>query len=68
LNLWERQLGIRHVHHAAYDDTHPVEALDIIHALLGDQPDLRSVSRVRHAIQKSYDLYRLALDVGMGTA
>lgn len=54
--------------HAAYDDAHPVEALDIIYALLGDQPDTRSVYRVQRAIQKSYDLYRLALDVGMGMA
>ena len=54
--------------HAAYDDAHPVEALDIIYALHGDRPDPEAVDRVQRAIQKSYELYYLALDTGMGRA
>jgi len=54
--------------HAAYDDKHPVEALDIIHNLLGDAPEETKVQRVKQAIQKSYDLYLLGLDAGMATA
>ncbi|GJL56102.1 MAG: hypothetical protein NPIRA02_32340 [Nitrospirales bacterium] len=54
--------------HAAYDETHPVDALDLIYNLLGDTPEESRVQRVKHAIQKSYDLYLLALDAGMATA
>ena len=54
--------------HAAYDDTHPVEALDLIYELLGKDPELSEVHRVKEAIQKSYDLYTLALNVGMAHA
>lgn len=51
--------------HAAYDDLHPVEALDIIYLLLGDAPASQDIQKVKRAILKSYQLYRLALDVGM---
>ncbi len=51
--------------HAAYDDKHPVEALDLIYAQLGNDPDPIKARRVKEAIQKSYELYLLALDVGM---
>ena len=51
--------------HAAYDDTHPVEALDIIYALLGKEPELIQVHRIKHAILKSYELYYLGLEHGM---
>ena len=51
--------------HAAYDDLHPVEALGIVHQLLGDAPPEKQVSKIRRAIEKSYDLYLLALDHGM---
>ena len=51
--------------HAAFDDLHPVEALGIIHRLLGDDPSKDSILRIRRAIEKSYDLYLLALDEGM---
>ncbi|WP_454063786.1 TenA family transcriptional regulator [Candidatus Nitrospira salsa] len=54
--------------HAAYDETHPVDALDLIYNLLGDTPDESRVQRVKHAIQKSYDLYLLGLDTGMAAA
>ena len=65
----ERRKSLRWIQaHAAYDDAHPVEALDIIFALLGNQPAKEEVQKVQMAINKSYDLYRLALDVGMATA
>ena len=51
--------------HAAYDDLHPVEALSIIHQLLGDNPCKNEILKIKRAIQKSYDLYLLALDAGM---
>jgi pyrroloquinoline quinone (PQQ) biosynthesis protein C len=53
--------------HAAYDDLHPVEALDLLHQLLGEAPSEREVTKIRLAIEKSYDLYVLALDEGMGS-
>ena len=62
----ERKRALKWIHaHAAYDDKHPVEALDTIYSLLGNNPDLGQIQRVKHAVQKSYDLYNLALDVGM---
>ena len=51
--------------HAAYDDKHPVEALDVIYGLLGDTPTLEQKQRVQRSVQKSYDLYVLGLDAGM---
>ena len=51
--------------HAAYDDLHPVEALDIVYSLLGDAPDVQNIQKTKSAILKSYDLYYLALDTGM---
>ena len=51
--------------HAAYDDLHPVEALGIIYKLLGDDPSKENINKIRCAIEKSYDLYLLALDHGM---
>ncbi|MCA9422940.1 MAG: iron-containing redox enzyme family protein [Nitrospira sp.] len=51
--------------HAAYDDVHPVEALSLINKLLGDNPRKEEIRKIRRAIEKSYDLYLLALDAGM---
>lgn len=51
--------------HAAYDDVHPVEALTLIHQLLGVDPRKEEVRKIQRAIEKSYDLYLLALDAGM---
>lgn len=65
----ERKKALKWIQaHAAYDDTHPVEALDIIHALLGATPPMEGIHKVKSAIHKSYDLYRLALDTGMATS
>lgn len=54
--------------HAAYDDLHPVEALDIVYSLLGNAPDVKSIQKAKSAILKSYDLYHLALDTGMAVS
>jgi len=54
--------------HAVYDDVHPVEALDLISALLGNSPDMKDIQKVKRAILKSYDLYHLALDNGMAAS
>ena len=65
----DRKRSLRWIQaHAAYDDEHPVEALDIIYALLGNNPAPDEVKKVQMAVTKSYDLYRLALDTGMATA
>ena len=65
----ERKKALRWIQaHAAYDDTHPVEALDLIHNLLGKDPELSEVKRTKQAIQKSYELYLLALNSGMENA
>jgi len=54
--------------HAAYDGQQVLEALEIIHELLGDQPDEQAVNRVKQAIEKSYELYVATLDEVMGHA
>jgi len=51
--------------HATYDDSHPWEAMDIIVLLVGPDPDQSQVSEIRHAIQKTYELHRLAFDTAM---
>lgn len=51
--------------HGAYDDLHPVEALDIMYSLIRDAPDVRDIQKVKDAIRKSYDLYHLARETGM---
>ena len=62
----ERKKAMKWIYaHAAYDDKHPVEAMDIIVGLLGKDPPVKEVERVQRAIEKSYDLYLLALDTGM---
>jgi len=62
----ERKKAMRWIQaHAAYDDKHPVEALEIMCNLLGKNPSLARLESVKQAIQKSFDLYLLALDTGM---
>jgi len=51
--------------HASYN---PLQALEMIHELLGDNPDEPTVNRVKQAIKKSYVLYASALDEVMGHA
>lgn len=40
--------------HAAYDDTHPWEALEIVCTLLGETPTVAEVTHLRECIERSY--------------
>ncbi|WP_243042306.1 TenA family transcriptional regulator [Dyella sedimenti] len=40
--------------HAAYDDTHPWEALEIVCTLMGNQPAPEEVEHLRECIERSY--------------
>lgn len=40
--------------HAAYDDTHPWEALEIVCTLLGNTPSAADVAHLRECIERSY--------------
>ena len=40
--------------HAAYDDTHPWEALEIVCTLLGNTPSTADVTHLRECIERSY--------------
>ena len=62
----KRDSGLRWLRaHAAYDDEHPWEALNIIAALVGPTPSIGQVNGIQHAIQKTYDLHRLAFDAAL---
>jgi len=50
---------------AAYN---PLQALEMIYELLGDHPNDQTVTRVKQAMEKSYDLYAAALDEVMSHA
>jgi pyrroloquinoline quinone (PQQ) biosynthesis protein C len=52
--------------HAHYDDEHPWVALDIVATLLGTNPSVESINKVRAAIRKSYDYMRMTLDYAYG--
>jgi pyrroloquinoline quinone (PQQ) biosynthesis protein C len=49
--------------HAAYDDAHPWEALEIIAMLLGTHPNPDEISAVLEGIRTSYAYMQLSLDV-----
>jgi pyrroloquinoline quinone (PQQ) biosynthesis protein C len=48
--------------HAAYDDTHPWEALEIVATLLGHEPAAAEVEAVRRAISSTYHYSEMGLD------
>ena len=48
--------------HAEYDARHPWEALDIIAAILGAQPDTREIGLVQARVRRSYEYMRMTLD------
>lgn len=48
--------------HAAYDDTHPWEALEIICTVMGDNPSAQAVAHVGHCIRQTYQYKRMCLD------
>jgi pyrroloquinoline quinone (PQQ) biosynthesis protein C len=53
--------------HAHYDDEHPWVALDIVATLLGTNPPVEQINKIRAAIRKSYDYMRMTLDYAYGT-
>lgn len=59
----ERRKGMRWLH--AQANQYPVEALDRLSALLGHDPSANTLEGIKHAIQKTYELYALALESGM---
>lgn len=48
--------------HAAYDDTHPWEALEIVCTLMGSNPDAEEVAHLVHCIRRTYLCMRLLAD------
>ena len=51
--------------HAAYDDEHPWDALDLVAGLTGPDPGAARVRAFQAAATRSYDLYRQALDAAL---
>ena len=49
--------------HAEYDDKHPWEALEIVCALVGDNPNSITVKHLRECVQRSYMAMRIVGDV-----
>lgn len=49
--------------HAAYDDTHPWEALEIVCTLLGTQPSLDEVEHITECVRRSYVSMRVLADI-----
>lgn len=48
--------------HAAYDDAHPWEALEIVCTLLGNAPSAQEVAHVAECIKRSYTCMRVLAD------
>lgn len=48
--------------HAAYDDEHPWEALEIVCTLLGESPSALEVAHIKECIRRSYVCQRLFAD------
>lgn len=48
--------------HAAYDDTHPWEALEIVCTLMGMEPTADEVAHVSDCIKRSYVSMRISMD------
>jgi len=59
----ERRKGLRWLH--AQANQYPIEALDRISSLLGNDPSANTLAGINKAIHKTYELYVLALDAGM---
>ncbi len=45
--------------HAAYDDTHPWEALEIVCTILGTKPNAREVAHIAECVKRSYTSMRI---------
>lgn len=48
--------------HAAYDDTHPWEALEIVCTLMGTAPDAQEVAHIADCIKRSYVSMSISMD------
>ncbi len=48
--------------HAAYDDTHPWEALEIVCTLLGNDPNVVEVTHIAECVRRSYVSMRILAD------
>ncbi|HEY8586718.1 MAG TPA: iron-containing redox enzyme family protein [Rhodanobacter sp.] len=48
--------------HAAYDDTHPWEALEIVCTLMGKNPAVEDIAHVGECIRRSYTSMRILAD------
>ena len=48
--------------HAAYDDEHPWEALEIVCALVGNNPVPQQVAHLRECVRRSYTSMRIVID------
>lgn len=48
--------------HAAYDDTHPWEALEIVCSLVGNSPRADEVAYLQECVKRSYVSMRITLD------
>ena len=58
-----RKLSLRWLQlHAAYDDAHPWEALEIICTLMGMNPKAEEVAHLRECIRRSYVSLKISLD------
>lgn len=58
-----RKAGLRWLQlHAAYDDTHPWEALEIVCTLLGGNPPVDQIEHVRECVRRSYVSMSITLD------
>ena len=49
--------------HAAYDDTHPWEALEIVCSVVGAEPPLDEVEHITECVRRTYVSMRLLADV-----
>lgn len=64
----ERSRSLRWLQlHAAYDDTHPWEALEIVCTLMGTQPSAAEVRHIRDCVQRSYASMCISMDRCMET-
>jgi pyrroloquinoline quinone (PQQ) biosynthesis protein C len=48
--------------HAAYDDTHPWEALEIVCTILGAAPGAADVAHITECVKRSYTSMRILAD------
>lgn len=64
-----RKAGLRWLQlHAAYDDTHPWEALEIVCTLLGANPPVDRIEHIRECVRRSYIGMSITLDRCMDAA